>query len=322
VNPDLRDILARGGTGTLATVVRVRGSSYRKPGARMLVDEVGGVIGSVSGGCLEREIVRRGAWWASHGPVVRVFTSDADPGEEDRAATGCGGTVEVLLEPADAPLGALRWIAAQRQPACLATRISGSIGTRFVLTRDGATFGDAFARDAAARVLATGRHAWVDDVFFEYVSPPRELLIAGRHHDVAPLVRLARAVGWEVTVAATGVARTALGDPDHQIALDPRYVADWASSRPAAAVVIMTHSVALDRELLAAVPRTAYLGVLGPRRRLGDVAPHVRAPIGLDLGGDGPEAIALSIVAELQALHHSRSAAHLSETRTLLRAVL
>jgi xanthine/CO dehydrogenase XdhC/CoxF family maturation factor len=320
VNKDLRDIVASARGGTLATVVRVRGSSYRKPGARMHIDDVGGVIGSVSGGCLEREIVRRGAWWASQGPVVRVFTSDPDPGDEDRSATGCGGTVEVLVETADAPLAALRWIAARRQPACLATRLSGAIGARFAITRD-ATFGDVFARDVAERVLATRRHAWVDDIFYEYVPAPRELLIAGRHHDVAPLVRLARAVGWEVTVAATGVARAALSEPDHQIALDARYVADWAAARPDAAVVIMTHSIALDRELVAAVPRVAYLGVLGPRRRLGDVAPHVRAPIGLDLGGDGPEAIALSIVAELQALWHSRSAAHLSETRTLLRAL-
>jgi len=84
MNKDLRDILAGArGAGTLATVVRVRGSSYRKPGARMWVDELGAVAGSVSGGCLERTIVARGRWWAEAGPVVRVFSSDADPDDDD-----------------------------------------------------------------------------------------------------------------------------------------------------------------------------------------------------------------------------------------------
>jgi xanthine dehydrogenase accessory factor len=102
------------------------------------------------------------------------------------------------------------------------------------------------------------------------------------------------------------------------IPLDAGAVAAWAGARPEGAIVVMTHAVALDRELVAALDGVvlAYLGVLGPRRRLGDVAERVRSPVGLDLGGDGPEAVALSIAAELQAAWHGRGAARLSGFRT------
>ena len=293
MSKEIRDILAVArGACTLATVVRVVGSSYRKPGARMLVTADGVVAGSVSGGCLEGEIVRRGRWWAEAGPVVRTFTSEAEPGDDERSATGCGGRVDVLIENVDADdprgtIAALRRVVAERAPARLAIALP-----------DG-------------------------DVFVDHIEPPRELLVAGRHHDVAPLVRMARLLGWETTVAAGGVAGRALGEPDQVIALDPASVAGWARARPDAAVVIMTHSLALDRELVAALDGAAlaYLGVLGPRHRLGDAAGAVRSPVGLDLGGDGPEAIALSIVADLQATWHGRSAARLCDGRPRARLV-
>jgi xanthine/CO dehydrogenase XdhC/CoxF family maturation factor len=273
MNKDARDVLAaaaRGGALTLATVVRVRGSSYRKPGARMLIADGVVVAGSVSGGCLEGEIARRGAWWASDGPVVRTFVSD--PGDDERSATGCGGTVEVLIEnDVETALAALRWVQAQRAEAWLATELPS--GRRAARTA-GAAWGD-------QTLLAR------DDVFLEHVPAPRELLVAGRHHDVAPLVRLGRLLGWELTVAATG------------------------------------HSLALDRELLAGLDGAAlaYLGVLGPRHRIGDVAEPVRSPVGLDLGGDGPEAIALSIAADVQATWHGRDAGRLSVVRRAPRLV-
>ena len=311
MNKDARDVLAAaacGGALTLATVVRVRGSSYRKPGARMLI--AGGVVvaGSVSGGCLEGEIARRGAWWAADGPVVRTFTSEREPGDDERSATGCGGTVDVLIENDVEPaLAALRWVEAQRAEAWLATELPS--GRRAARTA-GAAWGDPALLDR-------------DDVFREHLPPPRELLVAGRHHDVAPLVRLGRMLGWELTVAATGVASRALGDPDHVIALDAGSVAAWAHGRPGAAIVIMTHSLALDRELVAGLDGAApaYLGVLGPRHRIGDVAEPVRSPVGLDLGGDGPEAIALSIAADVQATWHGRDAGRLSVVRRAPRLV-
>ena len=162
------------------------------------------------------------------------------------------------------------------------------------------------------------------EVFFEYVAPPRELLIAGRHHDVRPLVELGRLLGWEITVAASATPPSSLGYPDHVIELDPAAVRAWAAARAGAAIVVMTHSLALDRELIGCLlPQSdlAYLGLLGPRRRAEDILhelasrgsvptarAELRAPVGLDLGGDGPEAVALSIAAELQAVWNEASA--------------
>src|SRR5690606_5193824 len=123
--------------------------------------------------------------------------SDAEPGDDERSATGCGGRIDVLIENVDAedphgPIAMLRRVVAGRAPVRLEIALP-----------DGG-------------------------VFVDHLAPPRELLIAGRHHDVAPLVRMARLLGWEVTVAASGVPARALGEPDHGIALDPAEVAAWA----------------------------------------------------------------------------------------------
>ena len=321
---DVRDVLASvtaspGGVHTLATVVRVAGSSYRRAGARMLVHASGGVAGSVSGGCLEGEIARKGAWWAEHGPVVKRFAADD---------VGCGGTIDVLVENVRAddergPLAALAWIAARRAPARMTTVIAGpAIGARHV-----ATAGEVWpgSRDDGDGDGGDGG----GERFDEELEAPRELLVAGRHHDVAPVVRLARQLGWELTSASRGVSRRALGDPDHVIEPSPEAVAAWAAARPGAAIVLMTHDLALDRRLLAAILPVAapgYLGVLGPAHRTARIAldldappralAAVRTPVGLDLGGDGPEAIALSIVADVQATWHARDGGRLCAAGT------
>jgi xanthine dehydrogenase accessory factor len=324
VKADDRAILAAvaaspDGVHVLATVVRVRGSAYRRCGARMLVHANGVVVGSVSGGCLEGEIARKGSWWARSGPVVKRFSATADE-DDTTTRSGCGGTIDVLIENVRAddphgPLAALRWIAAQRTAARMTTVIAGpATGARHATT-DHATWpggGNAHDDRASASTLV------------EEVAAPRELLVAGRHHDIAPLVRMARAMGWEVTNASRGVARHSLGDPDHVIAPTPDAVSAWAADRPDAAIVLMTHDIDLDRVLLdALLPVTTprYLGILGPAHRTERIVDElavspralasIRSPVGLDLGGDGPEAVALSIVADIQATWHDRDGGRL-----------
>ncbi|HUQ05641.1 MAG TPA: XdhC family protein [Kofleriaceae bacterium] len=323
---DARDALAvlaarPDGVHTLATVVRVQGSSYRRVGARMLVHASGVIAGSVSGGCLEGEIARKGRWWAEHGPVVKRF---AESGDADAvSAAGCGGVIDVLIENVRAddergPLAALRWIAERRVPARIVTVIGGErLGERRL----------------GARHVSTGDEVWPHsetadgETLVEDVDAPRELLVAGRHHDIAPVVRLARMMGWDVTSASRGVGRRALGEPDQVIEPTADAVAAWTAARPGAAIVLMTHDLELDRRLLAAILPVAtpsYLGVLGPAHRTAriidgldgiDATPRalavVRTPVGLDLGGDGPEAVALSIISDVQATWHARAGGRL-----------
>ncbi|XXT20057.1 XdhC family protein [Sorangium sp. So ce429] len=161
-----------------------------------------------------------------------------------------------------------------------------------------------------------GAHARVD-VFLEVVRPPRSLVVFGGGHDAVPLVRLAKELGWHVTVAD---ARAHHARRERFPAADEVVVTDRASPLaglaipPEAACVIMTHSVEQDRALLRALSTVpvAYLGLLGPRRRAERLlaesgtrtfacASGLHSPIGLDLGGETPEEIALAILAEAQA---------------------
>lgn len=351
MNKDARDILTAlansDGSYVLATVTRTEGSSYRRPGARMLVGPAGRIAGSVSGGCLERDLVQRGSWLSEDGPRLLRLSTVAEPDEPDEIEQhhlGCGGTTEILIERISTsdslgPLALLRWIGEQGGPAVLAT-VTGSDVDAIAVGACGASTqtGQRVGRDGVGllglcaqqvrRALASGCHGHHSyavgggriEVFVEFVARTRELLVAGRHHDVRPLIEFARLLGWETTVAAGGTDAVQLGSPDHLIEMSAGRVKKWAVQHDGAAVVVMTHSLALDRALLGAVveqANLAYVGLLGPSHRAADILhelPHsggvtrLHAPVGLDLGGDGPEAVALSIAAEIQATWSGRSA--------------
>lgn len=367
MNKDIRDLLraATPGSYTTATVVGIEGSSYRRPGARMLIDDHGRRAGSISGGCLERTLVQRGRWLASGGPKLLRLATSAEPDETELSYLGCGGTILVLLEnlevdgsartAVDDHIGLLRWVSDQRAPAVLATVIGGTgdlpLASRVAMTDADQRIGTGasalwpLCRRDATEVLRARKSAWreysVDgatcEVFLEYLPPVRELLLCGRHHDVKPVVDMAQMLGWRVTVAADDTSAADLGPPDALIAPTPAQVGEWANARPDAAVVVMTHSLALDRQLLSAllaVPDLTYLGILGPYHRTRDILDQLqrdgarvsegalarlRAPIGLDLGGDGPAAVALAIIAELQTVWSGRGARplHLSADRAI-----
>lgn len=269
---------AAGETPVLATVLATRGSAYRKPGARMLVTQAGWQAGSVSGGCLEADVVRRAAWLVSQGEaVVRTYDTSAD-GE---VALGCGGEVDVLLEPfhADSELArALETVLATRQPVPVTLRAPG--------------------------------HAPVEQV----LKPPPRLVVCGAGHDALPVHALATTLGWDVHVvdwrSANVSAARFPGATVHLLAPDalPRLPLEAGC-----AVVVMSHHLVYDAQVLTAVlgsPLPGYVGVLGPRKRTAELLESVpaslsrerlRAPVGLPLGGEGPAAVALSIVSEVQA---------------------
>lgn len=299
---------AAGAPAVLATVVQVEGSSYRRPGARRLLLADGTSTGSVSGGCLEEDIAERSRRVLASGqPELAVYDTAAENDLVWGTGLGCQGVVRVLLEkiPAVRPawIDTLAAHLRERRPTVLAVAFGGSgpAGTRLA---DEAASGDTEAL-----------------LFCETIAPPPALLICGAGDDAQPLARLAKELGWHVTVADSRSALATRARFPTADRLQARPIADlardWTSDEPTLAVV-MSHRYADDLSYLRALlPRAlGYVGQLGPRSRTdrmlrelaaegGDLAPaqlaKLHAPVGLDLGGDTPESVALAIVAEIQA---------------------
>jgi xanthine dehydrogenase accessory factor len=197
---------------------------------------------------------------------------------------------------------------------------------------DGAT--RAWMTDEARLALRSGvtsaRAAASVDVLVEVVTPPPRLFVLGAGHDAVPVVQIARAVGWDAVVCephARWATRERFGTGAELLALDDAALAARidAACRPLA--IVMGHSYEQDRARLAMLLRTRaeYIGVLGPRRRtdriLGEIGagsiddPRIHAPVGLALGAETPQEIALAIVAEVQSVLTRATASSLRERR-------
>ena len=304
-----REALARGDDAVLATVIRASGSTYRRPGARMLLSVQGAVAGSISGGCLEEDL-RQKAWWRTQdGPTVVTYDSTVEDDEVEWGfGLGCNGVVDVLLERLnETNVGFLT-----RLEGWQADRIGGVLATtcdarRLSLDETEEFHGDESLRAGAKRALETGRSTWQEGAFFEYVAPPQRVVVFGAGHDVVPVAALAsELLGWHVVVVD---ARSQTLRPERF--LGARVVRNFPLEllKPSDAVVLMTHSLEADKTLLPEVlgSGAGYIGLLGPRRRserLLDsptLPERLRAPLGLDIGADNPEEIALSLIAEIRA---------------------
>jgi xanthine dehydrogenase accessory factor len=323
----------QGGAAAMVTLVRVEGSSYRRPGARLLLGKQGEYAGTISGGCLEAEVMRKAAWLVRDGAVVERCSTMFDDTAEVPFGLGCGGIVDLLIEPVDTPecraaLTALEVVLAGDEVTVLTwLPCAGRSLKRAVLAASGdfifasAGLTEPELMEARAAVLLRGAAANMPSgIFVERITTPQRLFVLGAGDDAKPVVSMAALLGWSVSVM-DGRAQMARADrfPEAERVI----VASAASSevlaiRPDDAVVLMTHSYEQDRDLLAAVlplhPR--YLGLLGARHRssllvsetaailgwtVGACCDRIYAPVGLDLGGDGPEAIALAVIAEVQA---------------------
>lgn len=340
----------------LATVVRVTGSAYRRPGARMLVTPERVRTGTISGGCLEADVAKKGWWATSAGqPVLRVY----DTMSEDAAweyGMGCNGVIEILLERSGMAgclehLTFLQEHRVARTRAAVATVIAATdtcgarIGDRLLLDEAGVQGGALGGADIEGVVwqrlqsaLAAGQseilHLDGVTLFLEVTEPPVPLVIFGAGDDARPLSDFAQSLGWEVTVAD---GRPGLTGPDRfpgarVVTLRSTDLLAGLDIDDKTMVVMMTHNYPLDASLLPLVlaAEPAYLGILGPRARTeqlfvsgGHARPAtVHAPIGLDLGGDTPASIALGIAAEVQAVLKQREGRKLRERRLAIHAQL
>jgi len=339
-----RTLEADGQEAVLATVVRTRGSTYRKAGARMLVTESEWVAGAISGGCLENDLLRKAWWRTREGRVLVTYdgASETDDAVSWGFGLGCDGSVDVLLErlrPGMAldPVRPVRMAIEARRPSVVSTVLDGALG-RLVLGDDGSVQDDlpaslrtpvleaAYAVSKGGGELAT--RVGEVEVVHERVTPPLALVVFGSNYDALPLVRFAVELGWETTV----VERRPSASMQRRFATAHRVVSgrapdvlETALGTEPPAVVVMTHEYTEDRALLRGLVErpTRYLGLLGPRARtarlfdeIGATAEQrarVQGPVGLDLGGRAPEDVALAIVAQIQATVHGRSAPALRE---------
>ncbi|MBV8552970.1 MAG: XdhC family protein [Acidobacteriaceae bacterium] len=341
-----------GESAILATVVKTRGSSYRLPGARMLMTRDGRRLGAVSGGCLEDDLVKKAWWLTERGPVVQRYDTTAD-GELATGGygLGCSGVIHVLLErlmpEAGSVLPLLEEVRTARQPAAVAHWIAPAkaVGSRAVLDTRGEFRFDsdpgrnttleeamrAAVAGAGSRVFVLKGNALEDhaEVFVEALVPPVRLLVFGAGDDAVPMTKLAKFLGWQVIVL-DGRAHYARSekfpDADEVIVRRPGEWTDAGQIDPWTAAVVMNHSYRQDLEVVRELSgrQLPYLGLLGPRKRTEQllleaglhakpVASELHNPMGLDTGADGAEQIALSVIAEIQATLNRRSGGSLRD---------
>jgi len=309
----------------LVTLTSTSGSSYRRPGAHVLLLADGRHAGTISGGCLEAEVARKAFWMTRNGAVMQRYSTLFDDTAEIPFGLGCGGEIDILLEPADTPecealIEAMRSsLAGESRTAITILPAENQPLQRILLASNE-------EKIFASNSLASDVPSNAAEKFIEHLHPPQRLILFGAGDDAQPVAKMAALLGWDVLIA-DGRAQLATSERFPAAGLLPLNESLSISSLHIStndAVVLMTHSFAQDRALLAQLlPLTpGYLGVLGARHRssllvhevatalnwsISECAALLHAPTGLDLGGDAPESIALAILAEAHARIHNRT---------------
>ncbi|WP_343692158.1 XdhC family protein [Chitinophaga sp.] len=341
----------------LATVVHVEGSSYRKPGARMLVTEKGQITGAISGGCLEGDALRKAllAIVEKRNRMVTYDTTDEDV--TLGVQLGCNGILHILFEYIDYndpgnPVELLQQSLEETRKAvvlCTFFSLAAAVehpGTALLFTPQtmSGRLGDTadvpveLRQDAAValqhqtsaiRQYAIGTHLY--NCLLEVIQPRISLIIAGAGNDAMPVVVAARNLGWQVTVIdgrATHARKERFPEADSVLVGSPEALVRQLPVDERTAFVLMTHNYNFDKAVLELVlhTATAYIGCLGPKKKLNRMLQEmddagisfaegqlskVYGPIGLDIGADTAEEVAIAIIAEVKAVMSRKNAASL-----------
>lgn len=341
-----------GEEAVLATVVKTSGSSYRNPGARLLLTRHGQRAGSISGGCLEDDLVKRAWWLTEKGPLIRRYDTTADGEIGSGFGLGCNGIIHVLLErirPGEGSvLDLLADVAETRRPAVWAHVVTpaDAAGQYLALHDDGTVESQLSSgpnreavKEQAALALAAHDSQYLaiegKEVFFETLRPAIRLLIFGAGDDAVPLCDLAKYLGWHVSVTdgrAHYARREKFPRADAVTVRSPGEPLTEAFDRWTVAV-LMTHSYSQDLDLLEKLADNppAYVGILGPRKRsvqlLEDagldparLGSALHSPMGLDIGADGPEQVAIAVIAEIQGFLNGREGGQLRNRKGSIHA--
>ncbi len=340
----------------LAIVVRVEGSSYRRTGARMLITDDGTWVGGISGGCLEGDALKR-ARMAIAKSVSSLVTYDTteDDAHQIGVGLGCNGIIDVLFLPVDFanknnPVEILKTcLAASRQTHILVTitRLDGdwkNVQAGEVIIYKDIKSLDIFDNAVFEKQLVEKINLQAEksrsshfnfeldnqkkiSLFVEILLPEIHLILMGHQYDVYPLAKLAKEMGWRVTIVSNPLKINAaftksidqvLAEKDFMEILFDNYTA----------IILMSHDYKTDKINLPKAIKTAvpYIGMLGPRVRTEKILKELEdeniifseedkeriyAPAGLDIGALSPEEIALSLLAEIRAVFSAREGGYL-----------
>jgi len=353
----ISDLKEQGRPMALATIISVSGSTYRRPGARLLVPDEGASVGNLSGGCLEGEVegLGRGVM-ASGESSLALYDLTADDEVIWGWGLGCNGAIEVFVEPAERAAeiaDTLRDAIENERAVAIATLLTSSsqtvsVGARLLVRPNedrrgstGVTALDDELEVRAREALLSGRTEAVTvavsgyevRAFIESVLPPLRLLVCGAGHDAIPVVKLASELGWRTVVVddrGEFLDRARFPGAGELVEAQPGEAAAKAGSDRRCYALVMSHNYVRDRDYLKSflASDVAYIGMLGPQPRterlLADLATEgiepssdrlsvIHGPAGLDLGSEGPEEIAVAIVAEILAVARAREGGYLRD---------
>jgi len=331
----------------LATVVHVEGSSYRRPGARMLIEDDGQLTGAISGGCLEGDALRKALLVMSEkrSRLVTYDTMDDDDAKFG-VGLGCNGIIQVLIEPIDDanpnnPIQYLKAINEKRQKSILITLFSlqdkkdPQYGTCLLLREDGTVVDhapvlkDVLLADANEVLInqASSFKNYISNdhdftAFIEVIKPPVSVIIIGAGNDVMPVVDMADILGWQTTVVdgrANYAKKERFISACQVLVSKPEQVLEQIVIDEHTVFLLMTHNYNYDMAMLKQLlqKNISYIGMLGPKKKRERMLDELKdeglvftqqqlsvlhSPVGLDIGAETSEEIAVSILAEIKAL--------------------
>jgi xanthine dehydrogenase accessory factor len=326
----------------LATILKVEGSSYRRPGARMLIEDNGNWTGAISGGCLEKDALRKALTVMQNGKP-KIVTYDTTDEEENvfGIGLGCNGIIDVLIEPLNPgekgnPLELLDQLLTVKEQAVMATLFGGEhiTGERKIYRSDYtvvSTIKDAALEAVVDKIInasATDKNYVKEiepgkNVLAEILEPDIQLLVFGTGYDAYPLVRMGRLAGCHVTVVFSNPNQrnsSLFAEADAGIFSTTEELLKNVPVSRFSAAILLSHNFNYDLAVLQQLLKTdiPYIGILGPQKKGNKIKEQIGYleasdlqrlynPVGLDIGAETPEEIALSIIAEIKAVFRGRS---------------
>ncbi|GIV36883.1 MAG: xanthine dehydrogenase [Cyclobacteriaceae bacterium] len=328
----------------LATVVRVHGSAYRSPGARMLISDNGKWVGSISGGCLEGDALRKARTvMQENKPLLITYDTRQESNQQLGIGLGCNGVIDVLLEPVipgnTNVLTLFENLLTRNEPVAMGIVLTGNeCGKKITRYGDGTVYSeitDTYLSNQIDKILARlftdhqSRTMQVgsEQVFAEWIQPAISLLIFGAGFDARPVCAFAKMLGWDVQVTDECISHIApvfFPQADRLALCQRTFVDREFNITPYTACVLMSHNYEYDREVLKKIlpTPTPYIGLIGPRKRFEkmkleleqqgivfntDHLHRIHAPAGLDIGAETPDEIAVSLLGEIQSKFTGRS---------------